>query len=318
MFAINSNHFAYTIFLLFLCMLFFPLPSSAEEGEQSLHGYPEIKRLFITDDLYKQHQRDIQEYYKKQAKGAPLPALTLYTYTIKKEDDLYSIAARLNLPYESIASLNHMDRLTPLKEGTNLLIPNLPGTFLPTKPKTELQFLMTAITRQYEGPSKTIRIPVSGREIEEFLFFPGRRFSKEELAFFLGILFRFPLPKGIITSYYGTRKHPFSGKFHFHGGIDIAGPLGTSVLAARKGKVVAIGEDEILGNYLVLAHTGGYQTVYGHLKKRVVGLHQTVNSGMIIATLGNSGMSTGPHLHFEIRRNGSSTNPMPLMFGNGR
>lgn len=312
----KGNSKLFIVSLLFA--LLSALPIFAEEGSGPREFYPEIERLFITDTLYKQHQRDIQEYYKKEAKGDPLPPLTLYTYTIREGDDLYSISARLNLPYESIATLNLIDRLIPLEEGKQLLIPNLPGTFLSTGPKTELQFLITAITRRDEGPSKEISVYTLNGEIEKFLFFPGRRFSKEELAFFLGILFRFPLQKGAITSYYGTRLHPFSGKPHFHGGIDIAGPLGTSVLAARQGKVSALGKDKILGNYLILSHPGGYQTVYGHLKERFVGLHQTVKSGMIIATLGNTGMSTGPHLHFEIRRNGSSTNPMPLMFGNGR
>ena len=85
------------------------------------------------------------------------------------------------------------------------------------------------------------------------------------------------------------------------------------VHAARDGQVVQAGIDPVLGNVVVLAHEGGYQTVYGHLRVILVALNQQVRSGMIIGEVGSTGRSTGAHLHFEVRRKGSSRDPLPLL-----
>jgi murein DD-endopeptidase MepM/ murein hydrolase activator NlpD len=77
--------------------------------------------------------------------------------------------------------------------------------------------------------------------------------------------------------------------------------------------VVEVGFDPVLGNMVVLSHEAGYETIYGHLSKIEVRLKQEIRSGMIIGRVGSTGYSTGPHLHFEIRRQGSSRDPEPLL-----
>ncbi len=145
-------------------------------------------------------------------------------------------------------------------------------------------------------------------------FFPGERFNPVERAFFLRILFRFPLgARGRLTSLYGTRASPFTGHPQFHDGIDIAAPEGTTVVAARDGTVAEVGQDPVLGTFIRLSHQGGYETVYGHLSEALVSLNQEVHSGMMIGKVGTTGRSTGPHLHFEIRRKGSLRDPLPLI-----
>ena len=118
------------------------------------------------------------------------------------------------------------------------------------------------------------------------------------------MLFRFPLPDGYITSRFGERKSPISGEYHFHTGLDIAAVQGTDILAARAGIVFFKGFDKTLGNHIILKHEGGFLSVYGHLLDIDVTLNQEVYSGMVIGHVGNTGLSTGPHLHFEIKKEG--------------
>ena len=151
--------------------------------------------------------------------------------------------------------------------------------------------------------SEAVEISVNGRK---YHFFPGESFHNVERAYFLGILFANPLPRGIVTSGYGIRKSPFTGHNTFHNGIDLAAPAGTVVYAAREGKVTATGYNSTYGKYIIISHDGGYETIYGHLNKIFVELHDEVNSTMIIAEVGSTGLSTGPHLHFEVRKDGKS------------
>ena len=108
--------------------------------------------------------------------------------------------------------------------------------------------------------------------------------------------------EGEITSPFGWRIHPVLGTRHHHNGIDIDVPVGTMVRAAAPGKVQLTSEDpEGYGTMLVLQHADGYLTIYGHLSSILVANGQYVEVGQPIAESGNTGLSTGPHLHFEIR-----------------
>jgi murein DD-endopeptidase MepM/ murein hydrolase activator NlpD len=191
-------------------------------------------------------------------------------------------------------------------EGKTLFIPNLPGVFVPDHPRSELERLMASW--RTERPGQTLF--VGG---ERYTFFPGERFHPVERAFFLNVLFTFPVENGKISSRYGTRISPISGTIHFHNGLDIAAPAGNKVYAARDGQVKAVGFDGVLGNYLILQHPGGYMTVYGHLESRSVELNDFVNSGNIVGKVGSTGATTGPHLHFEVRKEGESRDPESLL-----
>jgi murein DD-endopeptidase MepM/ murein hydrolase activator NlpD len=98
----------------------------------------------------------------------------------------------------------------------------------------------------------------------------------------------------------------------FHPGIDLRAATGTPVYAARDGIVGETGTLAIYGYYIILNHDGGFQSVYAHLEKILVTKGTSVTAGTLIAESGNSGVSTGPHLHFEIRRNGIPTDPSRL------
>ena len=115
---------------------------------------------------------------------------------------------------------------------------------------------------------------------------------------------------GRFTSSYGYRIHPITGVRTFHDGIDIAGPTGTNVYAYTDGVVTTVGYDRYYGRYIVINHGGGLTTIYKHLDSYLVKLGQNVSVGDHIGEMGNTGFSTGSHLHFEVRVNGSTRNPL--------
>jgi len=117
-----------------------------------------------------------------------------------------------------------------------------------------------------------------------------------------------------ITSYYGRRKHPILGTVRGHGGLDIGAAYGTNVLAANDGTVIVAGYNAGgYGNYVIIDHGGGYTSLYGHNSSLCVSSGQKVKRGQVIAKCGSTGLSSGPHIHFEIRINGSTVDPLPYV-----
>ncbi len=115
--------------------------------------------------------------------------------------------------------------------------------------------------------------------------------------------FQWPLPKGKgeITSPFGWRTHPITGEKKHHNGIDIAGETGTPILAAAGGEVDFVGFDSGYGNIVDIKHPNGLITRYAHLNSSSAKVGKEVKAGQQIGELGNTGRSTGPHLHFEVR-----------------
>jgi len=115
---------------------------------------------------------------------------------------------------------------------------------------------------------------------------------------------------GWITSRFGYRKSPFTGKRSFHSGLDISNRKGTKIIATADGKITFASRKMYYGNLVTIDHGYGKATRYAHLKKILVKRGQKVKRGDVIATLGNTGQSTGPHLHYEVRINGAPINPL--------
>lgn len=119
--------------------------------------------------------------------------------------------------------------------------------------------------------------------------------------------------KGVVTSPFGTRRHPVYGDSRFHHGMDIAAPEGASVYAFRQGYVVFSGEDAGYGNVVVIDHGDGLTSKYAHNSHNIVKTGEYVAANDVIALVGSTGISTGPHLHFELRQNGQSIDPETLV-----
>ena len=115
--------------------------------------------------------------------------------------------------------------------------------------------------------------------------------------------------RGWVTSAFRRRNDPFTGNAVWHRGLDISTAMGTPVLAPADGVVTYIGRKVDFGNIMSLDHGYGYLTRYGHNSKIIVRAGQQVRRGQVIAFVGNTGKSTGPHLHYEVLRNGVPVNP---------
>ena len=122
-----------------------------------------------------------------------------------------------------------------------------------------------------------------------------------------------PVESGYISSLYGQRTDPFDGRNAFHQGVDFAGTAGTRVLAVADGIVSHAGLDGGYGRLVEITHGNGYVTRYAHNAKLLVEAGQTVKRGDPIALMGSTGRSTGPHLHFEVLRDGKPVNPLSFV-----
>ena len=123
--------------------------------------------------------------------------------------------------------------------------------------------------------------------------------------------FLWPLPgRYNLSSLFGSRKHPITGKANNHTGIDIPASSGTSILAAKSGVVTTSTYNNSYGNYVVVSHCDGTSTLYAHMVRRNCSKGDTVSQGQVIGYVGTTGSSTGNHLHFEVRVNGSRVDPI--------
>lgn len=123
---------------------------------------------------------------------------------------------------------------------------------------------------------------------------------------------KFPVA-GKITSTFGMRRHPFFGDWRFHNGIDIAAKEGTPIFPLMPGKVLFSGEVSGYGKMVVIDHLNGYKTVYAHNKVNLVKEGDEVDESTVLAEVGSSGLSTGPHLHFEVRYKDERIDPLTLL-----
>ncbi len=120
---------------------------------------------------------------------------------------------------------------------------------------------------------------------------------------------------GTVTSQFGWRTHPITDKLGFHTGIDIANSMGTPITAAFSGNVYECGKSEAYGNYIIMRHSDSLYTFYGHCESLKATEGMNIRSGEIIAYMGSTGYSTGPHLHFEIRIDGKRFDPAYALKG---
>ena len=122
-----------------------------------------------------------------------------------------------------------------------------------------------------------------------------------------------PVRGGRYSSKFGYRTNPITHAYSFHTGLDIAVPAGTKIHAAFHGQVRAVGEDSRAGKYIILRHDDGMETFYCHCRSIDAAEGDTVDAGDVIARVGSTGWSTGPHVHFEVRKNGERLNPLQFL-----
>lgn len=234
--------------------------------------------------------------------------LHFYFYEIKPGDSLASIAKKLGTSMDSLISLNSLENAHFLAPGNKILVPNLDGVLYMVKKDDTLDKIASKYKISVDDILDYNDIDNNHIEAGDVLFLPGASLTAEERAKALGYLFAKPV-RGRFTSGFGIRIDPFTGSRGYHAGIDIAAPYNTPIRAAKEGKVEFVGWKGGYGLCVIIKHQMGYETVYGHLASTLVTEGQYVKQGQIIAKMGNSGRSTGTHLHFEVRRYGKPTNP---------
>lgn len=245
------------------------------------------------------------------------------TYTVRRGDTLSQIAARNNLQVEEIVAANNISS-DFIREGQKLTLPisdrNQQSSVSSTNSGGSSN--NTIIHEVQPGEALSIIAQLYGTKTSEIRannnLQGDRIYAGQELviknASRSGPLrlernaFIWPL-RGRVTSEFGWRNHPVRNERLFHNGIDIAVPTGTEVKAAASGRVVHSGWMNGFGYTVVIDHGNNIETLYGHNSRVLVSRGATVQQGQRIALSGNTGMSTGPHLHFGVLRNDEPLNP---------
>ena len=240
-------------------------------------------------------------------------AFAWQSYKVKKGDSVSKIAVEFAVSMDAIIASNGITNARSLREGEVLRIPNMDGIPYTVKSGDSLS-----------GISKSMGVPLDAildaNDLQDdrintgmSLFIPGARMNREDLKMALGELFIYPLRGARLSSPFGWRNDPFSGVRTYHAAIDLSSPQGTPVKAAMDGKISMTGVNATYGNYIIISHSGGFQTMYAHLHTVSVKKGDSVGQNTQIGTVGSTGYSTGPHLHFAVFRNGRAVNPLDFL-----
>ena len=238
-----------------------------------------------------------------------LSSLKVTPYRTQAGDTISRIAARFNLNIDTLVSWNAIRDARAMAVGTQLFIPNANGLKYTVRRGDTLQGIARSSGVDLNSLLDWNRLPSSVISAGQDLFLPGARMNTNELNRVLGSLFMYPV-MGRISSFFGQRPDPFTGVQRFHNGVDIVNRALSPILAAMAGTVGDTGFSADYGYYVILKHTGSYQTLYGHLTRYLVTRGQKVQQGQKIGELGSTGYSTGPHLHFSIFHNGEAVDPL--------
>jgi murein DD-endopeptidase MepM/ murein hydrolase activator NlpD len=290
-----------------------PLEPGAESGNgETGLGQPDPHLAIYLDEEYASALEE-EAADDTQIPEVPLKnVLSFVTYTVEKGDTISAIAQTMDLNQDSIISCNEIERARSLQIGTQLRIPNMNGIMHTIKAGDTLEKLAETYHVETRELLEVNNIEEFAYEVGQKVFIPEAKLSSLELRRVWGELFRYPV-RGWITSRYGYRADPFTGERRFHNGIDIAGAYGAPIEAAMEGRVIETGYNNISGNFVVLAHAGGYVSSYAHMSLIRVKTGQWVKEGHRLGDIGSTGYSTGNHLHFSISRWGKPVNPVLLL-----
>lgn len=318
----------------------------ARESVKNMEGEPhldlKLKELDFADDV------EIAIGYKKRAKLSDIQdAIEAITqdkqkeekYEVQSGDSLSLISLKTDIPMDRLIEINDSltDENSTIRIGEELTI---------TVPQPELSFVRVEqeyYEESYNAPieyvdnddwyttdQKTLQDPIAGfhRVVADVTYRNDREESREirheeiimdatpkivERGTKIPPSFIKPISGGRVSSGFGKRSAPKKGASTYHKGIDWATPVGTAVWASSAGTVSRAGWGSGYGNVVYIDHADGRQTRYGHLSKVLVKPGQYVNQGDKIALSGNTGRSTGPHIHFELLINGGAVDPFKYL-----
>lgn len=291
---------------------------TASEAD-SMDALAELDELAIIDSLAETDADSdglaAAEVLSQDARSSEGLELCYFTYRVQKGDMIGFIADKFNVTQDTIISVNNIHQSRLIQIGQILKIPSMPGIVYTVKKNGETA---NSIAEKFEvSVEKLARVNhlqenqnlVAGQT----LFAPDALLDWVTRQEINGDLFHKPVrSRYYLSSYYGWRSSPFSGKRSYHSGVDMACPQGTPVYAALGGTVTSVGYNNVYGNYIIVTHHSGYKTLYGHLSKQLVTRGKWVDTNSRIGLVGSTGLSTGPHLHFTVYKFGKTVNPAGL------
>lgn len=241
------------------------------------------------------------------------PKMLIYdSYTVQKGEMISILAQGFGLNQGTLLSVNNIRSARTVQIGQLIRVPNQDGILYTVKKDDTLSGIAEKYKTGIEDLRTVNELLSDSVHSGTVLFIPGALMPQNDIQEINGDLFIWPV-RGYITSSYGYRSSPFGGARQFHSGMDIGASMGHPVAAAMSGRVSSVSYNETLGNFIVITHHSGYKTLYGHLSVVRVKTGAYVATGERIGDVGSSGLSTGPHLHFTVYKNGVTVNPRNLM-----
>lgn len=237
------------------------------------------------------------------------------TYRVQPGDTIIGITKKFGLTnISTLIAVNDIDNVRQLAAGQKLKIPSIDGLIYTVQAGNSLAGISAKFGTTLEDLLDVNELESADLTAGQQLFIPGARLPSEKLRQAMGELFKCPISaKYRISSHFGRRADPFTGAPSSHTGIDLACPQGTPILASASGQVVFVGYSNVFGNYIIINHGNGYQTLYGHMSKTIAQKNQWVSQGTRIGLVGSTGYSTGPHLHFTVYKNGKLVDPFSVL-----
>lgn len=281
------------------------------EKEVVINGEKVLRKAKVDDPVLAQYDKELAKNNIAIRNGKS-PEVNFFAYTAKKNDTISKLAARLCVIYDSFVVINDISSQDEGLEGSTLIFPTAKGLFIPepesqSARKSQFEILLQKNRFPLANPDEAMWFEIRG---QRYVFLPDENFSPTERAFFLDPAMVVPVQNYRVSSAFGNREDPFgSGLLQMHKGMDMAVPEGTEVVACKGGRVAATGEDDIYGKWILLEHSNGIGSFYAHLSFVAVQSGTAVRSGEPIARSGSTGKVTGPHLHFEVRKDGNSVDP---------
>ncbi len=258
----------------------------------------------VTDTSAGLEAEEIQEIF--------LP-VSFKEHSLGSGESLSGLSLEYNVQVGTIISWNEIRNARRLPAGVDLEIPSYDGVRYTVKRGDSLSSIAQARAVDYNAILDANNMDSPVVTPGQTLFLPGASMTRTELRSAMGELFIFPT-QGRLSSRYGWRRDPFTGIRSFHNGIDLANRVGTPVRASMEGTVSDVGYHSGYGNYVVIRHSGGYQTLYGHLQSYSIRKGQSVAQGQVIARMGSTGYSTGSHLHFTVFLRNKDIDPMRVLY----
>lgn len=298
--------------LILVCITFMPVVSfltkpqgtaaaapAHEEAEETLTGMGGADTVLAPENTKDSIRKGPDLYYS--------------VYRVRQGDMVGKIAEAYGVSQDALISLNRLRNTRTLQIGSLLKVPSIDGILYTVRDGDTPESIADKYRISLERIAVVNSLPDNEVAEGTVLFLPDAKLDWVTVQEINGDLFKKPLRgRYYISSRYGWRNNPFSGQRTFHNGVDMAASMGSPVYAALNGRVIRTGYDVTYGNFVVISHHSGYQTMYAHLSTITISNGSYVNIGTRIGSVGNTGQSTGAHLHFTIYKRRSTINPVTL------